>query len=150
VAIAYLSLGSNLGDRAGYIRSALELLNEGHTRVLRRSRLYETEPRDFLDQPAFINAAAEVETELPPRDLLARIHEIETKLGRQRVVDKGPRTLDIDILMFDDAVVDEPDLQIPHPRMRERRFVLEPLSELVPGMQGALRAVMDQVVRPVS
>jgi 2-amino-4-hydroxy-6-hydroxymethyldihydropteridine diphosphokinase len=156
VKLAYLSLGSNLGDRAAYIERALELLSGPGLKIVRRSAFYETEPRDLKAQPWFLNIAAEIETALFPRQLLARAARVEKELGRQRNVDKGPRTIDIDILLFGRFVVDAPDLVIPHPRMHERRFVLEPLAELVPELRHPvfkktvreiLATVKDQVVR---
>ena len=153
---AFLSLGSNLGDRAAYIERALELLAVPDLRIVRRSAFYETEPRDLKAQPWFLNIAAEIETPLFPRQLLSRVEKIEKELGRKRIVDKGPRTIDIDILLFGRFVVDTPDLAIPHRRMHERRFVLEPLAELVPDlrhpifkktMRELLASVKDQVVR---
>jgi 2-amino-4-hydroxy-6-hydroxymethyldihydropteridine diphosphokinase len=153
---AYLSLGSNLGDRARSIEAALQLLGAADLTVVRRSSLYETEPRDYADQPWFLNMVAEIETTLPSDGLLARVREVESLLGRQRAIDKGPRTVDIDILTFGDSVVASPDLQIPHPRMAQRRFVLEPLAELVPelplGPEGTtvrelLPLLTDQAVR---
>jgi 2-amino-4-hydroxy-6-hydroxymethyldihydropteridine diphosphokinase len=156
VKTAYLSLGSNLGDRAAYIERALELLSGPDLKIVRRSALYETEPRDVKAQPWFLNIAAEVETRLFPRQLLARVEKIEKELGRKRIVVKGPRTIDIDILLFGRFVVNTPDLVIPHPRMHERRFVLEPLAELAPELRHPvtkktirelLASVKDQVVR---
>jgi 2-amino-4-hydroxy-6-hydroxymethyldihydropteridine diphosphokinase len=156
VKTAYLSLGSNLGDRAACIERALELLSGPDLKIVRRSALYETEPRDVKAQPWFLNIAAEVETRLFPRQLLARVEKIEKELGRKRIVVKGPRTIDIDILLFGRFVVNTPDLVIPHPRMHERRFVLEPLAELAPELRHPvtkktirelLASVKDQVVR---
>jgi 2-amino-4-hydroxy-6-hydroxymethyldihydropteridine diphosphokinase len=156
---AYLSLGSNLGDRVRNIDEALRLLQDADLVVLRRSALYETEPRDYSDQPWFLNLVAEVRTTLSPEALLARICLVESHLGRQRTLDKGPRTADVDILTFGDLVLETTNLQIPHPRMRERRFVLEPLAELVPGrrMPGdektideLLGTVKDQKVRQIT
>jgi 2-amino-4-hydroxy-6-hydroxymethyldihydropteridine diphosphokinase len=121
----YLGLGSNVGDREGNLRAAIERLP-----VLRVSPVYETEPVDYTDQRWFLNVVVEAETELSPRELLNATSRIEQELGRVRTVAKGPRTIDIDILLFGDAVIDEPDLQIPHPRMAERRFVLAPLADL--------------------
>jgi 2-amino-4-hydroxy-6-hydroxymethyldihydropteridine diphosphokinase len=126
----YLSLGSNLGDREANLRAALERLHP-----LRVSPIYETEPVDYTAQPMFLNLAAEVETALTPRQFLAYAQTIEHDLGRVRDIPKGPRTLDIDILFYDDAIVREPDLEIPHPRLHERRFVLEPLADLEPDLR---------------
>jgi len=128
----YLSLGSNLGDRETNLRRALELLASPEVRVTRVSSTYESEPRDLRNQPWFLNIIAEIETTLFPLQLLGRIQKIEKELGRQRVVDKGPRTLDIDIVLFGNSVIETPRLHVPHPRMQDRRFVLEPLAELAP------------------
>ncbi len=133
--IVYLSLGSNLGDREGNLRRALELLTEPRLRVVRVSSFYETEPQEVRDQPWFLNAVAEVETDLFPRQLLGRVQKIEQQLGRKRIREKGPRTIDIDILLFGGAVIETGELQVPHPRMMERRFVLEPLAELAPELR---------------
>ncbi len=130
--VAYIGLGSNLGDREDNLRAALERLAEfGRVRV---SSLRETEPVGVTDQPRFLNAAAELVTELSPQDLLARLLEIERELGRDRARERrwGPRTIDLDLLLYGDQVLDEPGLTVPHPRLDERRFVLEPLHELAP------------------
>jgi 2-amino-4-hydroxy-6-hydroxymethyldihydropteridine diphosphokinase len=127
----YLSLGSNLGDRAAHLRAAVELLLEAGT-VKATSSFYETEPVDFRDQPWFLNSVVALETGKTPRELLAHALAIEEKMGRRRTRDKGPRTIDIDILLYGDRVIDEPGLKIPHPAMQERRFVLEPLAEIAP------------------
>jgi 2-amino-4-hydroxy-6-hydroxymethyldihydropteridine diphosphokinase len=132
VSLAYIGLGSNLGDREENLRGALERLNElGRVRV---SSFRETEPVGVTDQPRFVNAAAELETDLSPQDLLARLLEIERDLGRDRARERrwGPRTIDLDLLLYGDQVLDEPGLKVPHPRLDERRFVLEPLHELAP------------------
>jgi 2-amino-4-hydroxy-6-hydroxymethyldihydropteridine diphosphokinase len=131
----YLSLGSNLGDRARNIRRALELLEDGALRITRRSSLYETEARDVQDQPPFINAAVEAKTTLFPRQLLARVLKVEIALGRERLTAKGPRTIDIDIVFYGNAVIATPELTVPHPRMQERRFVLQPLAEIDGGLR---------------
>jgi 2-amino-4-hydroxy-6-hydroxymethyldihydropteridine diphosphokinase len=126
----YLSLGSNLGDRESNLRAALAELAP-----LRVSPIYETEPADLPGQPWFLNLVAEAETSLFPRQLLSRTQRIERDLGRVRTVPKGPRTVDIDILLFDDTVVRTPELEIPHPRMTDRRFVLQPLADLAPDLR---------------
>ncbi|MCL6546060.1 MAG: 2-amino-4-hydroxy-6-hydroxymethyldihydropteridine diphosphokinase [Bryobacteraceae bacterium] len=131
----YLSLGSNLGDRAGRLREALRLLEEGGLRVRRISPVYETEPQDVRDQPWFLNLVAEVETELFPRQMLARIQSIEWKMGRRRSKPKGPREIDIDVLLYGSMVLRMPELTVPHPRMSERRFVLQPLADLAPELK---------------
>jgi 2-amino-4-hydroxy-6-hydroxymethyldihydropteridine diphosphokinase len=126
----YLALGSNVGDRERNLRAAIELLP-----VLRISPIYETEPVDYTEQPWFLNLVVEAETDLSPFDLLATTSRIEQELGRVRDIPKGPRTIDIDILLFGDQIVNTPDLQIPHPRMAERRFVLAPLADLAPDLR---------------
>ena len=131
--IAYIGLGSNLGDREATLRAALrELDARDLVRVLRASSFHETEPVGGPPQGAFINAAAELATPLPPEGLLELLHEVEDDFGRQREVRWGPRTLDLDLLLYGDRVIDSPDLEVPHPRMHERQFVLAPLCELCP------------------
>ena len=147
----YLSLGSNLGDREWALREALRLLRAPDLRVARVSPVYETEPQDMRAQPWFLNLVAEIETDLFPRQLLARIQKIEKQLGRKRGVPKGPRTLDIDILLFGNSVIDAPDLVVPHPRMTERRFVLEPLAQLSPELRHpVLRRTVSELLGGVS
>jgi 2-amino-4-hydroxy-6-hydroxymethyldihydropteridine diphosphokinase len=131
----YLSIGSNLGDRERNLRQALSLLAEPRLRILRVSSFYETEPRDEPDQPWFLNAVVEVETDFFPKQLLARLQKIERELGRKRIKPKGPRTIDIDILLYGESIIATDDLTVPHPRMAERRFVLEPLAELAPSLR---------------
>jgi 2-amino-4-hydroxy-6-hydroxymethyldihydropteridine diphosphokinase len=131
---AYLSLGSNLGDRLGNLERAIRLLASDDLIVKRRSSIYKTEPRDLVDQPWFLNMVVEAETRLFPKRLLWYVRRIENQMGRRRVVPKGPRTIDIDIVLFGHSVIDSKELAIPHPRMQERRFVLEPLSELSAGL----------------
>lgn len=132
--IYYLGLGSNLGDCKGNLDEALVHLAAGGVKILRQSSLYETEPRDLRQQPWFLNSVIEVETRMFPRQLLARIHHIEKAMGRRRTVSKGPRVIDVDILLCGRVSMQTPELVIPHPRMAERRFVLEPLAELAPGL----------------
>jgi 2-amino-4-hydroxy-6-hydroxymethyldihydropteridine diphosphokinase len=127
---AYLSLGSNIGDRAANIARAIEELRARGVRVTRESSLYETEPVEFLNQAWFLNCAIEVETDLRPGQLMAVLLEIERAMGRERRVPKGPRLIDMDILLYGEEVVNEPGLEIPHPRMAERKFVLVPLAEI--------------------
>lgn len=130
MAIAYLSLGSNIGDRAGNIARAIAALRARGVRVTRESSLYETEPVEFLEQAWFLNGAIEVETELSPERLMEGLLEIEREMGRERRVPKGPRLIDMDILLYGEEVVRKPGLDIPHPRMAERKFVLVPLAEI--------------------
>jgi 2-amino-4-hydroxy-6-hydroxymethyldihydropteridine diphosphokinase len=127
---AYLSLGSNVGDRADYLRRAIEMLNGSGVEVLRTSSVYETEPMEMREQNWFLNMALECRTDLFPLQLLRRLKKIETALGRKRIVPKGPRTIDIDIILYGHAIVKMPVLEIPHASFRERRFVLAPLAEL--------------------
>ncbi len=129
--IAYIGLGSNVGDSKTHIRQALTMLAE-KVRVVKVSALYQTEPVGFREQEDFINAVAEVETDLSPFDLLALCRSVEERLGRKRIVRWGPRIIDLDILLYGDAVVNTAELVIPHPRMADRRFVLSPLAEIAP------------------
>jgi len=132
VARAYIGLGSNIGDREVALWAALELLGDD---VVAVSSFRETDPVGYLDQPMFLNAAAALETELEPRALLDRLLELERELGRTREGPRfGPRTIDLDLLLYGDRVIDEPGLVVPHPRLAERRFVLEPLAELDPDL----------------
>lgn len=133
--IVYLSLGSNVGDREQHLARARERLNAAGLRVLRASALYETEPRDVPGQPWFLNQVVEVETRLFPKQLLEQTQKMERSLGRIRTRPKGPRTIDIDILLYGDTILSTPGLEIPHERMAERRFVLEPLAELAPELR---------------
>jgi len=129
---AYLALGSNLGDREANLRDAVRRLDADDLRITRRSSLYETAPRELLDQPWFLNAAIEIETSLFPLQLLARVRAIERAMGRRREVPKGPRNIDIDILFYARAIIATTELKVPHPRLGKRRFVLEPLEEIAP------------------
>jgi 2-amino-4-hydroxy-6-hydroxymethyldihydropteridine diphosphokinase len=131
---AYVGLGANLGDREETILRALELLDAAPgVDVAATSSLRETDPVGYLEQPRFVNAAAALETSLRPQELLELLLEVERKLGRTRTGPRfGPRTIDLDVLLFGDEVVDEPGLSVPHPRLHERRFALEPLAELDP------------------
>jgi len=129
--VAYLSLGSNLGDRAAHLRAALAQL-ETAGRLLAVSALYETQPVEVPDQPWFLNCVAAIETGKTPRELLKFALSIEEAMGRLRLRKKGPRIIDVDVLLFGDRVVEEPGMKIPHPGMHQRRFVLEPLVEIAP------------------
>ncbi len=130
---AAVALGSNLEDPEAQVRRGFEALAAlPATRLVARSALHRTAPVGYADQPDFINACALLETELAPRALLDALLEIERRHGRVRGIPNGPRTLDLDIVLYGDRVVDEPGLRIPHPRMREREFVLAPLREVWP------------------
>ena len=133
---AYVGLGSNLGDREAMLRRAVELLgSEGGIVVHAVSTFRATEPVGYVDQPRFLNGVAVLETSLSARELLDRLLAVERSLGRRRDGPRfGPRTVDLDLLLYGDATIDEPGLSVPHPRLAERRFVLEPLSELDPGL----------------
>jgi 2-amino-4-hydroxy-6-hydroxymethyldihydropteridine diphosphokinase len=130
--LIYLSLGSNLGDRPANLESAIGALSEIGVRVLRRSSIYETEPVDFLAQPWFLNCVVEAETSLAPRRLLEELQAIERKLGSKKLVPRGPRIIDLDVLFYETEIIHEAGMEIPHPRLAERRFVLIPLAELAP------------------
>ena len=135
---AYIGLGSNLGDREATLREALRRLGalEG-IEVAAVSTFRETDPVGKLDQPRFLNAAAALDTSLPPRELLACLLEVERGLGRDRAAEErwGPRTIDLDLLLYGDETIDVPGLEVPHPRLAERAFVLEPLLELDPSLR---------------
>lgn len=128
---AYLSLGSNLGDRSANLRNAMGYVARQHgCQVARESRIYETEPVGVIDQPQFLNMAAEIETDLTPLELLRALKEIEAALGRESHARWGPRLIDIDIVFYEDRVEESPELTIPHPEFRNRAFVLHPLAEI--------------------
>ena len=133
---AYIGLGGNLGDRAANLERAVDAFRaDPALAVVAVSRFRETEPVGYLDQPSFLNAVVAVETELSPRALLDRLLAVERSLGRERTGPRfGPRTIDLDLLLYGDVTLDEPGLVVPHPRLAERRFVLEPLAELDPSL----------------
>jgi 2-amino-4-hydroxy-6-hydroxymethyldihydropteridine diphosphokinase len=141
----YLSLGSNLGDRGNHLRDAITRL-ESADHVVSVSSFYETAPVEVTNQPWFLNCAIEVETTKLPKQLMAAVLAIEQEMGRQRTRNKGPRIIDIDILLFGNSVIDSPELTIPHPAMHERRFVLEPLAEIAPEAQ---HPVLKKTVREI-
>ena len=139
----YLSLGSNVGDRRQNLETAITRLGElGEVRAV--SSFYETEPVDFAGQPWFLNCVVALETEMMPRRLLRRVLAVEQGLGRRRLQPKGPRSIDVDILLFGNAVVDTTELSIPHPALHRRRFVLEPLSEIAADVR---HPVLKQTMR---
>ena len=136
MATAYVALGSNLGDRARYLYDGVRLLVDATGARARLSPLYETDPVDYLDQPRFLNGVVELEGALPsPHELLDACLAIEARLGRERAIARGPRTLDLDLLLYGDARVRDARLTLPHPRMHLRRFVLEPLADLAPDLR---------------
>lgn len=127
----YLSLGSNVGSRAANLNSAIARLG-ALGKVERVSSFYETEPVEFTAQPWFLNCAVKLDTEKMPKQLLAGILDVEQQMGRRRTQKKGPRVIDIDVLLFGNSIIETKDLTVPHPAMHERRFVLEPLAEIAP------------------
>ena len=130
---AYLGLGANLGDReAGINKALVELIRTGACRLIRISSLYATEPVGIKEQPEFLNAVAEIETDMPPLELLQAIRSVERKTGREKTFKWGPRVIDIDILLYGDTCLTEESLEIPHPEMHKRAFVLTPLAEIAP------------------
>jgi 2-amino-4-hydroxy-6-hydroxymethyldihydropteridine diphosphokinase len=157
VKTVYLSLGSNIGDREANLRAAIAAISAAGIQVLRESPVYETQPVGFASQRWFLNMVVESQTALFPMQLLTRTDRIEHALGRVRTVPNGPRTIDIDILLYGNAVVQTARLVIPHARMHERRFVLAPLADLEPRfrhpllrqtIRELLEAAPPQVVRP--
>lgn len=149
--VSFIGIGANLGDTHANVARALELLaDRPGIDVAAVSTLRETDPVGYLDQPRFLNGAVRLETELAPRALLAVLLDVERELGRVRDGPRyGPRTLDLDLLLYGDAVVDEPGLTVPHPRLHERRFALEPLAELAPGLvvpgRGSVEALLSKL-----
>jgi 2-amino-4-hydroxy-6-hydroxymethyldihydropteridine diphosphokinase len=133
----YLSLGSNVGDREAHLRDAQARLG-AVGRVSAVSSFYETEPVEFTEQPWFLNCAVALETAQMPQPLMTQILNLEEAMGRRRVQKKGPRTIDIDILLFGDTILNSPEITVPHPAMHERRFVLEPLAEIAPNVRHPL------------
>jgi 2-amino-4-hydroxy-6-hydroxymethyldihydropteridine diphosphokinase len=148
VSRAYVGLGANLGDREDTIHRALELLRaDSAVRLVAVSSLRETDPWGPVEQPSFVNGVAAVETALRPRELLDRLLEVERALGRTRDGPRfGPRTIDLDLLLYDDVRLDEPGLTLPHPRLHERRFALEPLAELDPGLEIPGRGPVETLI----
>ncbi len=146
---AYIGIGSNIGDRCSYLQAAVGALNEFGS--LRCSAVYETDPVGYREQPRFLNMVVELETELAPLPLLDQLMHIERDHGRERSIRFGPRTLDLDILLYDNDYICYRNLQIPHPRMWQRAFVLVPLAELVPDRRGlggrSIKALADQLLR---
>ena len=134
-ASVYIALGSNIGDRQQNLSEAMRLLIEAGVHILQCSRFYETEPVDYLDQDWFLNAVLHAETDLSPIDLLHMLRSIETQMGSKKAFAKGPRRIDLDVLLYNDAVIDTPELQVPHPRMLARKFVLVPLAEIAPELR---------------
>jgi len=147
--VAFVGLGANLGEPESGVREALGQLDSiPHTRVVKSSSLYRSQPLGYAAQPPFVNAVAQLETGLPAERLLAELHAIEARHGRQRSFPNAPRTLDLDLLLFGNAVIDTGNLKVPHPRMHERAFVLLPLVEIapeagVPG-RGAAKTLLEK------
>jgi 2-amino-4-hydroxy-6-hydroxymethyldihydropteridine diphosphokinase len=144
----YLSLGSNVGDREANLRAGMAALAGTGVRVTRVSAFYETEPVDYLEQAWFFNCVVEGETAVPALELLRKLREIETRIGSKKLVAKGPRLMDMDILLYGQETIDSPELQVPHPRMHLRRFVLVPLAEIAaevlhPGLKMTVKELLD-------
>jgi 2-amino-4-hydroxy-6-hydroxymethyldihydropteridine diphosphokinase len=133
--VVYLSLGSNVGIREANLRAAIAALPPAGVDVKQASSIYETEPVDFLNQPWFLNCVVEAETSLDPHAVLQALHSIETQLGNKKEFAKGPRKIDLDILLYGNETIFAPDLQVPHPRLLQRRFVLTPLAEIAPHLK---------------
>jgi 2-amino-4-hydroxy-6-hydroxymethyldihydropteridine diphosphokinase len=150
VTVAYVGIGSNLDDpRAQVLQAFDELDRLPHTRVVRKSSLYRSAPVGYAEQPPFVNAVAQLETGLPAERLLAELQAIEARHGRRRSFPNAPRTLDLDVLLFGDLQLDSSSLKIPHPRMRERAFVLRPLLEIAPQLPFTLEACAGQAIERI-
>jgi 2-amino-4-hydroxy-6-hydroxymethyldihydropteridine diphosphokinase len=134
VRLVYIALGSNVGDRAAWLARGVEAMDRAGIKVLRQSTMYETEPVGGPPQDWFLNAVVEAETDLQPLQLLDALRGIEQTMGRQRTIPSGPRTLDLDYLFDDESMIHTSVLEVPHPRIAERRFVLQPLAELTPDL----------------
>lgn len=132
---AYIALGTNIGEREDNLRAAILYLPEVGVHVQRVSSVYETEPVDFLEQDWFLNAVLEAKTELDALDLLRALRLIEARMGSRKAFAKGPRLIDLDVLLYDSETIDTPELQVPHPRMLDRKFVLVPLAEIAPTLR---------------
>jgi 2-amino-4-hydroxy-6-hydroxymethyldihydropteridine diphosphokinase len=132
---AYIALGTNVGEREANLLQALRLLPESGVHIRRVSSIYETEPVDYLDQEWFLNMVLEGQTELDALDLLSALRVIESRMGSKKAFAKGPRKIDLDILLYGNETIDTPELQVPHPRMLERKFVLIPLAEIAPNLR---------------
>lgn len=130
--IVYIAFGSNIGDRGAAIEEALNLIEQNEMKIVKKSKIYETEPYGYVDQPSFLNGAVEVETNLSCRDVLERLLSIENQIGRVREFKWGPRIIDLDIIFYNNEIFDEEDLKVPHPDMQNRDFVLKPLNDLCP------------------
>jgi 2-amino-4-hydroxy-6-hydroxymethyldihydropteridine diphosphokinase len=133
--IVFLSLGSNVGDRENNLCAAVAALSELGVKIKQVSSIYETEPVDLLEQPWFLNCVVEGETTVPPVELLKRLRALEKSMGSKKLVARGPRLIDLDILVYGQQTIDSPELQVPHPRMHLRRFVLTPLAEIAPDLK---------------
>jgi 2-amino-4-hydroxy-6-hydroxymethyldihydropteridine diphosphokinase len=133
--VVYLSLGSNIGNRMENLRAAIAALSAAGVRVRRVSKVYETEPVDYLQQDWFLNCVVEAETQVEAAELLRRLRAIEASTGSAKAFPKGPRIIDLDILFYGDAVIDAAELQVPHPRVAQRKFVLVPLAEIAPDVR---------------
>jgi 2-amino-4-hydroxy-6-hydroxymethyldihydropteridine diphosphokinase len=131
----YLALGSNIGNREDNLREATRLILQAGINITKHSSIYETEPVDYLEQPWFLNAVLEAQTDLPASQILVTLRSIESHMGSKKPFAKGPRLIDLDILLYGKETIDTPELQVPHPRMLQRNFVLVPLAEIAPNLR---------------
>jgi 2-amino-4-hydroxy-6-hydroxymethyldihydropteridine diphosphokinase len=133
--VVYLALGTNIGERECNLREAMRRIGQSGVQITKISSIYETEPVDYLDQPWFLNAVVEARTDLSAEQLLATLRRVESQMGSKKAFAKGPRLIDLDILVYGDETIATPDLQVPHPRMLQRNFVLVPLAEITPELR---------------
>ena len=142
----FIGIGSNLGDREKNIKKALEYLEKNpHIKIEKISSIIETEPWGYTPQPKYLNGVIKIKTDLSPLDLLKFLQEVEERLGRERKIKYGPRTIDLDILLYDDKIINSAQLKIPHPRMWEREFVLKPLLEIEPEIEKKLKEFEEKI-----
>ena len=144
----YIALGSNIGDREGNLKRALDMLEESRVHIIKKSKFYETKPYGVADQPDFLNAVAEVSADMQPIELLHTMQDIERRMGRERKRHWGERNIDLDLLIYPNVIMDTPELTLPHKDMENREFVLRPMTEIAPDLvHPVLRSTMQELLK---